>query len=262
MNQESLGTVTSKVLAILGAFNGNETTLTLTQIADVAGLTRPTAHRLVGELVEGGALKKDGRGRYRVGRLIWKVAENAGREFRVTGRAHLVEVMRLTGESCHFAIRDGDHALIQDRLYSPEQARRASAFGDRLPLHLTAVGKVLLAFDKGSAREAYLTYTVDGTPRFSEPERTRLTRELERVRERSYAVTMDKPRTGPCCVAVPVLLGEEYAVAALGLIMTATHPRQLARSTTALLDVARRMGPETRRWIHFNDAVGALERGV
>jgi DNA-binding IclR family transcriptional regulator len=262
MAQASLTTVTSKVLAILRAFDGSDSTLPLTRIAEITGLTMPTAHRLVSELVEGGALSRDGRGRYRVGRLIWKVGENAAPEVRASGRSHLVEVIRMTGESCHFAIRDGDSALIQDRLYGPEQVRRASRMARRAPLHLSAVGKALLAFGEHSAREEYLTQQVDGAPRFTQPERIELARELDQVREQQYAVTMEDLRNGPCMVAVPVLLGGDYAVAALGLIMTATSPPQLLRSAAALLDVARRMGPETRRWSHFKAVISALERGA
>jgi DNA-binding IclR family transcriptional regulator len=262
MTDEASRTVTSKILAILGAFDDGEATLTLTQIAGRADLTMPTAHRLVGELVAGRALKKDGRGRYRVGRLIWKVAENAAPEVRATGRAHLVELVRLTGETCHFAIRDGDQALIQDRLYGPNQTFRAGRANRRLPLHLTAVGKALLAFDEEPAREAYLTGVVDGAPRFTAAERNRLARELEHVRERQYAVTRDEPQVGSCSVAVPVLFGGDCVVAALGLVLSTTHPGLLARHTASLLDVARRMGPETRRWVHFQAVIDATERGI
>lgn len=262
MGQQASKTVTSKVLAILGAFDGCEATLTLTQIAEAADVTMPTAHRLVAELVDGGALKKDGWGRYGVGRLIWKVAENAGRELRVCGRAHLVDVIRMTGESCHFAIRDGDEALIQDRLYGPEQAWRARKLGDRVSLHLTAVGKALLAFEEKVALEEYLTHEVGGVSRFTPLERARLARELSEIRERRYAITMERPQTGACSVAVPVLVREGCAVAALGLVMTATHPRQLARHVAALQDVAGRMGPEARRWTHFKAVINALARPV
>jgi Transcriptional regulator len=262
VTQQASRTVTAKVLAILAAFDCRESTLTLSHIAESAGLTMPTAHRLVNELVQGGALKKDGRGRYRVGRLLGKVGDNAGPEMRAGGRAHLVEVIRLTGEACHFAIRDGDQALIRDRLYGPEQALRAKKLDDRLPLHRTAVGLALLAFDLPDAREAYLTAKVDGQPRFAEADRRRLTSELEQVRSRRYAITMQQPQDGPCSIAVPVVLGSDFAVAAIGLIMSASHPGQVTRHSAALQGVARRMEPEARRWIHFNVVKQALGGGL
>ncbi len=60
-------TVTSRALALLGAFDERHRSLTLTELARRAGLPLPTAHRLVGELVDGGALhrREDGRVRHR-----------------------------------------------------------------------------------------------------------------------------------------------------------------------------------------------------
>jgi DNA-binding IclR family transcriptional regulator len=77
-------TVTSKALAILEAFESGLPSLSLSQIADAAGLPLPTAHRLVGELVGWGALERDGTGRYCVGLRLWEVGQNAGRQLRDT----------------------------------------------------------------------------------------------------------------------------------------------------------------------------------
>ena len=48
-------TVTSRALSLLGAFDQRHRILSLTELAGRAGLPMPTAHRLVGELVEWGA---------------------------------------------------------------------------------------------------------------------------------------------------------------------------------------------------------------
>ena len=55
-------TVTVARLALLGAFDEEHRRLSLTALAERAGLPVPTAHRLVGELVEWGALRADGVG--------------------------------------------------------------------------------------------------------------------------------------------------------------------------------------------------------
>ena len=47
-------TVTSRALALLGAFDEKHRRLTLTELAGRAGLPVPTAHRLVAELVDVG----------------------------------------------------------------------------------------------------------------------------------------------------------------------------------------------------------------
>src|SRR5271156_4419395 len=64
-------TVTSRVLSIMGSFDAGHRSLTLTEIAERAELTLPTAHRLVGELATWGALTRASHGRYVIGRRLW-----------------------------------------------------------------------------------------------------------------------------------------------------------------------------------------------
>ncbi len=65
--------VSARLLAIIGAFDDAHRVLNLTAIAERAQLTLPTAHRLVGELVEGRALERRTDGSYVVGPLLWEV---------------------------------------------------------------------------------------------------------------------------------------------------------------------------------------------
>jgi DNA-binding IclR family transcriptional regulator len=65
--------VTSRVVALLRAFDSRHRRLTLTELAARAGLPVPTAHRLVGELVEHGVLVRQPDGPYVVGRLLWDI---------------------------------------------------------------------------------------------------------------------------------------------------------------------------------------------
>ena len=66
-------TVTSRALALIGAFDAEHRRLSLTQLAERADLPVPTAHRLVAELVDWGALSRTASGEYVVGRRLWDV---------------------------------------------------------------------------------------------------------------------------------------------------------------------------------------------
>jgi DNA-binding IclR family transcriptional regulator len=79
--------VTAKVLALLAAFTPDDPELTLSQLARRAGLTLPTAHRRVAELVEWGALERTSGGRYRVGLRLCEVASLAPRGLALRERA-------------------------------------------------------------------------------------------------------------------------------------------------------------------------------
>jgi len=243
------------VLAILGAFEDGPATLTLTEIAAAAQLPMPTAHRLAAELVEWGALRKDAGGRYRVGRRIWKIGQNAGRELRDSARRHLSDLFTLTGETCQLAIRDGEQALVIERIYGSAEALRSTKAGDRLPLHSTAVGLVLLAYEPPWLREAYLARP--GLP-LDPQDRRRLAEELTAVRERGHAVCAPEAPAG-CSIAVPVLVDPDHAVAAIGLVTPAAVQQHRARHVAALNQAAHRMEPEARRWPNTRAIVAAFQ---
>jgi hypothetical protein len=70
-------TVTSRVLALLGAFDARHRELSLSDLARRSGVPLATAHRLAAELAEWGALDKTGEGKYVVGRRLWDRRRNA-----------------------------------------------------------------------------------------------------------------------------------------------------------------------------------------
>lgn len=246
-------TVTSKALAILGAFEDGPATLTLTELAAAAELPKPTAHRLVAELVEWGALRRDPvSGRYRIGRRLWAIGQKAGRELRDSARTTLTDLFTRTGETCQLAIRDGDQALVIDRLYGPHEALRSTKAGDRLPLHATAVGRVLLAFEEPWLAEAYLAGPVHAD------RRARLADDLAGVRQRGYAALGQETPAG-ASLAVPVLVAPGLAVAALGIVTPTALRRQSERHLAALRAAARKIEPEAERWPNTRAVVATFE---
>lgn len=238
-------TVTSKVLGLLEAFESGPSALTLTELAAHADLPLPTAHRLAGELVSWGALERDPQGRYVVGLRLWEVAQSAGRQLRDTARPFLQDLFSLTGETVHLAVREGHEALYIDRVYSSKRVPRASRVGGRLPLHATAVGKVLLAYEEQWVREAYLNRPLAPSTSRTHVNPVRLAEELATVREQGYATTLEEVRAGSCSIAVPV--DTEAGGAALGLVMLSTHASQMTRHLTTLQGVARRIATAVAR---------------
>lgn len=240
-------TVTSKVMAIFAAFENAPASLSLSQIAQSADMPLPTAHRLVGELVQWGALEKESTGRYTIGMRLWEVAQLAGRQLRETARPFLQDLFSLTQETSHLAVREGREALYVERVYSTKRVPRASRVGGRLPLHATAVGKVLLAYEPPWFQQAYLTGPLETlTPRTQVSPRT-LQGELRHIAERGYATTNEEVRAGSCSIAVPVRLRGDRVVAAVGLVMLSTQARHMTRFLPAMQGVAARIATAIAR---------------
>lgn len=231
--------VTSRALAVLGAYDASHPALTLSALASRAGLPLSTAHRLVGELAEWGALQRQPDGRYVVGQRLWDLGLLApvSRGLRDLALPFLQDLSAATGENAHLAVRDGTSALYVERISGRSSVPIVSRSGTRLPLHATGVGKVLLAHAPESVVDEALRRARRATP-FTVVEAGRLRRQLAEVRRRGFALTAEEMTLGTSSVAVPVTDGTGEVSAALGVVAAATR-RDLVRRVPALQVAAR-----------------------
>ena len=212
-------TVTSRVLALIGAFDEEHRTLSLSELADRADLPLPTAHRLVGELVAWGALTRRPSGQYVVGRRLWDVGLLAPVQtgLRQLASPFLHDLYGATLATVHLAVRDGAEVLYLDRLAGNTSVPVVSSIGSRLPLHSTGVGKVLLAHAPAEVQTAVLSDLRRITP-YTITQPGTLRRQLARVHRDGYATTVEEMSLGACSVAVPIRT-EQGVVAALGIVV-------------------------------------------
>lgn len=234
--------VAARVLAVLGAFDAAHQHLTLTDIARRADLPVPTAHRLVREIVRWGGLRRRDDGTYEVGRRLWDVGMLASvqRDLREVAVPHLQDVHRTTGETVHLAVRDGLQALYVERIIGRTSAAVLSATGVRLPLHATAVGKVLLSSAPDDVVQAALAAPRPVTP-YTVTDPVRLAREFAECRRRGFARTAQEMTLGAWSVAVPVRSADGDVVASVGIVV-ATPRRDVVRLVPVLQMAARAVG--------------------
>lgn len=239
--------MTSRVLAILAAFDERHRALTLTEIADRAGLARPTAHRLIAELTEWGALRRDARGAYAIGRRVWDLGLLAPVQtgLREVAAPFLHDLYGATRATVHLAVRDGVRVLYVDTVRGNASVPIVSTVGSRLPLHSTGVGKVLLAHAPQAVRREVLGTPLPRFTRYTITQPGRLERQLTRVLHDGYATTAEEMTLGACSVAVPVVAADE-TVAALGIVvedLRRTRPRLVTALQVAAQGIARSLRP-------------------
>lgn len=228
-------TVVSRALALLFAFDERHPRLTLSQAAQRAGLPLPTAHRLVGELVAGGALVRRPDGEYVVGRRLWRVGLLAPAEtgLREVAAPFLNDLHAATRATLHLAVRDRHEVLYLERLSGRTSVPVVSTVGTRLPMHATGVGKVLLAHAPDDVVDVVMANLTRVTP-YSVTQPRRLREQLAAVRRDGWATTVEEMTLGACSVAVPVRAGADGpVVAALGIVVPSLK-RGRGRLVTAL----------------------------
>lgn len=238
--------VTSRALAILGAFDAQHRALTLTEIAGRAGLPRPTAHRLIAELTQWGALQRDADRAYTIGRRLWDLGLLAPvqTDLREVAAPFLHDLYGATHATAHLAVRDGTRALYVETVRGNASVPIVSTVGSRLPLHATGVGKALLAHAPEEVRRRVLSAPLQRFTPHTVTQPARLERQLDRALQDGFATTVEEMTLGACSLAIPVRVAEQ-TVAAVGIVV-ADLRRTQARLATALQVAARGIGRSLR----------------
>lgn len=239
--------VSRRLLAVLDCFDVAHPALTLTEIATRADLPLSTARRLIGELVAWGGLERlpDGR-HFRIGIRLWRVGSLAPQQ-RVLSEAALPFVQDLceaSQENVQLAVLDNGEALCIEKISSQRAVPTATRVGGRLPLHATAVGKVLLAFSPPQVWREMSTARLAVFTRHTIVQPGRLAAVLAEVVEEGVAYSYEEMTLGAVSVAAPVHDCSGVLQGALGIV-THSHRRvaQLGPAVrTAALGISRRLG--------------------
>ncbi len=154
MVDPGLNTVLSKSVAILRAFNSDDTNVSLAELVRRTGLHKATVFRLAAELVELRLLEKSESG-YRLSGGMFELGMRAAveRTLLEVAMPFLQDLYERTHEIVHLGIREGHHVVYVAKLGGHRQVRSPSRVGGRMPMHCTAIGKVFLAHDPIVRRE-------------------------------------------------------------------------------------------------------------
>lgn len=240
-------TVTSRALAILGSFTPERPELTLAQICRLTGLRHATAHRLVGELTAWGALERIASGAYVIGLRLWELGalNPRGLPLRVRAMPIMEDLHAATQQHVQLAVLDGADALIVERISTTRAVPVVSQVGGRLPLHASAVGRMLLAH---AGEELFTEVVRDGLVGFTretitDPAELRLA--LAESRRTGVAVVREEVSPGAYSVAAPITDSKGHVVAALSVVGADAQTHLLVPAVVmAGLGISRGLGSD------------------
>jgi IclR family transcriptional regulator, acetate operon repressor len=202
-----------RVLVVLKELARHPAGAGLEDLTRAVNSPKPTVHRALVALRRAGFADQDARGHYVLGDEFLRLAfaHDEARPDHERIRPALERLAHRFGETVHYAVLEGREVVYRAKIDAPTGAvRLTSTVGGRNPAHTTGVGKLLLAFQIDGTAEAVRTW-LDG----SELERRTanticapdmLGRELQRTRDRGYAVDDQENELGINCLAVPVFL--------------------------------------------------------
>lgn len=192
-----------------------------------AHLSKSTVHRLLTVLETRKMVERDGDShRYRLGPKVADLARRSRPLGSVDGtQIFLDELARKTGGTARVGVRRM-YEQISLVLTSGNAARLAGSADVRMPIHCTALGKAIVAFEPLFLGELlpYYRFVPYTSRTITEPGRFRA--ELRRVQTCGFAYDNEEYKPGFRCIAAPIRDNRGQVIAALSVSGTTAEINQ------------------------------------
>lgn len=211
--------VVERISHLLDAIASNGQRSTLKVLSAETGLHPSTAFRILKSLMQFGLVERAGDN-YRIGRKLLHLSRHVpgGWELKEEAEPVMEELRDEIGETVNLTVAEGDEVVYIGRVLSNRIMRVEQLIGSRAPLHVTAVGKLMLGESGEAACRAYADRT--GLPSFTPNtiiDIDTLLRCTGEVRDAGYALDNEEAELGVGCIGVLVRDASGRMVAGLSI---------------------------------------------
>ena len=217
---ESKNTV-ERTLSILETVAHSTGGLTNSDISRRLKLPKSSASYILRILEKRGYLMRESNsGKYRLGlKLMGLTRESATHtDIREVAKPVMESFVRRNNLSTHLAVLDNGRAVYVEKVENANSFIKMDIWvGHRLPVHSTAIGKVLLS--QMPEKEVLAILELRGMEKKAPKTITnpkRFLKELEKVRTYGFALDNEENSAGVRCIASPIFDAQGKIVAAIG----------------------------------------------
>jgi DNA-binding IclR family transcriptional regulator len=219
--------VIDRAAALLDAIARYPDPVSLKVLGAETGLHPSTAHRILASLADNGFVERDATGRYRLGLRLLQlgVRLHGDVDMRALARPVMEALRDRLGETINLTIREGDQVVYIEKATPNRSVHVQQLVGSRAPLHVTAVGKLMLAAGGEAAIRAYAERTnLPAYTRNTITDVERLIAECAAALEAGYALDNQEAELDVGCIGV--LLADATGRVAGGLSVSAPIERR------------------------------------
>ena len=132
--------------ALLEAIARYQHPVSLKILSAETGLHASTAFRILASMVENGFIERQGAGQYQLGAKLLHLGSRVRSGIDVLAQAKpVMEALRdRLDESVNLTVREGDEVVYVEKATPKRMMHVQQLIGSRAPLHVTAVGKMML----------------------------------------------------------------------------------------------------------------------
>jgi IclR family transcriptional regulator, pca regulon regulatory protein len=222
-------TTLAKGLAVLGAFGRERPTMTLSEAAQIAELSRAAARRVLRTLTTLGYVQQDGHVFSLSPRIVELGFAYLSTQSWVERAIPLMrELSERLGESCSAAILQGNEIVYVARITARRIMSTALAVGSRLPAFHTALGRAQLGFlDEAEIWRRLMSLRIETYTPYTITDVQALFDRVRADQEQGFSIVDEELERGLRSLAVPVLDRSGQVITAINL---STHSTRATRS--------------------------------
>lgn len=197
----------SKGLAILEQMSGMDHPAGVSELARSSNLTKSNVHRLLQSLKKLGYIRQCATSpAYELTPKMWEIgsAYLSHTDIHAAAFDDMHALGRISKETIHLSILDHHDVIYIGKIDSRLPIQAYSRLGARAPIHAVATGKAILAYQRQDMLENILPEALEPYTNSTLANKDRLLEELNRVREKGYAINMGEWRMGVNGVAAPI----------------------------------------------------------
>jgi DNA-binding IclR family transcriptional regulator len=231
----------------------------LGEIAAAVGQTRPTAHRILSNLVGLGYVERKDDGVYGLTPKLRRVALGGDdSRFIAAAEKAMFRLRSKTGETVNLGVLQGPTVRYLSTLPSTYPLRRAVTVGESDPFYCTALGRVL-ASELPLARLVSMLSSVKLVKRSPRTvtDRAKLQQLIRTARTDGFAVEHDQTDIGVSCIAAPIF---EHGEIVAAISISGVQARLAEQSTAVLIRQVRDAANHVARELRSADASAIVKR--
>jgi len=245
MTEKSSIQVIDRLSHLLDAIARYPRPVSLKVLAAETGLHSSTAFRILSALTANGFVTRDENGKYQLGNKLLRLGSrvHAKTDLREMARPFMERLRDQIGESVNLTVREGDEVVYIDKATPNRMMHVQQLVGSRAPLHVTAVGKMMLALGGEEECRSYAERTnLPAYTRNTINTLAKLNEEADRLRQQGFAYDNEEAEIGVGCIGV--LVYDALGSITAGLSISAPIERRKAEWVPLVIEAGKQISEQ------------------
>lgn len=212
--------VIERLARLLDSIATHDEPVSLKILSAETGLHPSTAFRILASLGDQGYVERTARGNYQLGAKLMQLGNrvNASVDIRKVALPLMEKLRDQLGETVNLTVREGDEVVYIERALARRMMRVEQVIGSRAPLHVTAVGKMMLGEQGETACRNYAKRSK--LPGYTPNTHRRITALLQDCLDsarQGYALDNEEAELGVGCIGTLIRDASGHVVAGLSV---------------------------------------------